>query len=67
MNRYDKNRRCQKCGGVATTTHVTEPYTGASRMQRSCLRCSYTWSESPLDVPAIPDVPHTGAQQSAGG
>jgi len=56
MQRFDENRPCPKCGGVARTRHSSvalwphgKPLFPESLL-RTCIRCGYQWHERPLDA-----------------
>ena len=63
MKAYDLYTRCVKCGsryaevwinGVHHVekhrTRCVEYATGASCMERICVRCGHMWHEAPLDI-----------------
>lgn len=46
MNKYNPNRPCPKCGHTVTKDTFSEIL---STIERNCMNCGYTWSETPLD------------------
>ena len=42
--KYDKKRKCPKCGGEADTRYVVD------LLKRMCVECGYGWTELPLDI-----------------
>ena len=53
---FDQARRCQKCGGKAATEWIPD------RLQRTCRRCGFKWTELPLDGAEAPDTEEPPAQ-----
>lgn len=54
MQKYDKNRKCCKCGSfkihnIFTTTSEITTLKVLEIIKRTCNNCGFTWLEKPLD------------------